>query len=332
MTQKKEEAAVAAMPQGFDRCADILRQHQMDGGAIANLEACAEAGIELVKGGVKSIAQEFALMCAMDDMQAMLLQSQRFCELAAKMQNNPEYFKTDNTQGYPMQTVVSCMVQARMRGLKWRGNHFNILQGRFYLTKEGVDYALSQMGIAHTVSFGTFKYGPKIPGAIDRNGRQMADVNTVDMPVTLYWEQDGRQCTKELVFNVRMNNGATVENIQGKCKARAFKWLYDYLVTKQGGSSFDAFVDEDPAAPAQTLIRQPERKELAQPETSPEREIETRVQDGLAAAGYIVDAHALLAWLAKKGTPVMTSDDCAELLSCLEGTVEAFYKANQEVA
>ncbi len=317
----------------------ILASHQVDTSLLASMDKCAEIGASLACQGARSIGEEFALVCAYDDLKGMMMGSRRLVDISMKMQNNPMYFKTDSREGYPVSTVVDCMIQARLMGLKWRGNQFNILQGRLYLTKEGADALISAMGVPHSAVVGSFTYGPVIKGGVDRNGRQMADVVTVDVPVSIYWQEEGKEMQKDLSFNIRMSANSTVDAVNGKAEAHAVKWLYKYLTSKAGISSaaFGEVDDSATASPSPVSSPSPApaidgrkagaRRLPARAKSEAEilkEQIKAKVQEALTRdACFEIRAYQLLEWLERRGTPVATMEDCSELLECLQGTVAA---------
>lgn len=317
----------------------ILASHQVDTSLLASMDKCAEIGASLACQGARSIGEEFALVCAYDDLKGMMMGSRRLVDIAMKMQNNPMYFKTDSREGYPVSTVVDCMIQARLMGLKWRGNQFNILQGRLYLTKEGADSLISAMGVPHSAVVGSFTYGPVLKGGVDRNGRQMADVVTVDVPVSVYWQEEGKEMQKDLSFNIRMSANSTVDAVNGKAESHAVKWLYKYLTSKAGISSaaFGEVDDSASASPVASPVSSPSpaidsrragaRRLPVRAKSEAEilkEQIREKVQDALTKdAEFEIRASQLLEWLERRGTPVSTMEDCSELLDCLQGTVAA---------
>lgn len=319
----------------------ILASHQVDTSLLASMDKCAEIGASLACQGARSIGEEFALVCAYDDLKGMMMGSRRLVDIAMKMQNNPMYFKTDSREGYPVSTVVDCMIQARLMGLKWRGNQFNILQGRLYLTKEGADSLISAMGVPHSAVVGSFTYGPVLKGGVDRNGRQMADVVTVDVPVSVYWQEEGKEMQKDLSFNIRMSANSTVDAVNGKAESHAVKWLYKYLTSKAGISSASFGEVDDSAiaspspvaspvsspAPAIDARKAGARRLPVRAKSEAEilkEQIREKVQEALSRDGeHRVRAYQLLEWLERRGTPVATMDDCSGLLECLQGTVAA---------
>ncbi len=308
----------------------ILASHQVDTSLLASMDKCAEIGASLACQGARSIGEEFALVCAYDDLKGMMMGSRRLVDIAMKMQNNPMYFKTDSREGYPVSTVVDCMIQARLMGLKWRGNQFNILQGRLYLTKEGADSLISAMGVPHSAVVGSFTYGPVLKGGVDRNGRQMADVVTVDVPVSVYWQEEGKEMQKDLSFNIRMSANSTVDAVNGKAESHAVKWLYKYLTSKAGISSASFGEVDDSAAPSPSAdgMSPAAPRSLPAPAKGAEETLKARIRDKVQEAlsrdgEHRVRAYQLLEWLERRGTPVATMDDCSELLECLQGTVAA---------
>ncbi len=266
-------------------CKSVLSQHQFDPAVIENLEACAEAGRALVAVGAKRLGSQIACALAMQDMQSLLLNGgPRMAALLDGMQNNPMYFKSD--QKYPATVVAECVTQACMLGLDIVGNQFNIIQGRFYLTKEGLDKLLCDMGVPHAVVCHPYRQGECIKGGVDRNGRQMADINMVVIPVTLSWMEGGKDFSQELEFQVRMNANTTPDNVNGKATRKAYKWLYDKISSQSGRASMFRVDDGD----ATDDRAQPPAQKAIQADANAARrkadpaEIERRVNEAITAS------------------------------------------------
>ncbi len=335
MVETTQQQAVPQVPAEVRReeevCKSVLSQHQFDPAVIENLEACAEAGRALVAVGAKRLGSQIACALAMQDMQSLLLNGgQRMAALLDSMQNNPMYFKAD--QKYPSTVVAECVTQACMLGLDVIGNQFNIIQGRFYLTKEGLDKLLCDMGIPHAVVCHPYRQGESIKGGVDRNGRQMADINMVIIPVTLSWMENGKDFTQELEFQVRMNANTTPDNVNGKATRKAYKWLYDKISSQSGrGAMFR--VDDGDASDAKA----PSPKAVAVDANAMRRkadpsEIERMVGEAIASVGATVNPRSLLEWLRLRGRPVRSMNDCNALCGRIEAVCEAFNNAESYAA
>lgn len=336
-SDSNSSASIAtAMP---DMCGMVLRTHEVDQSLMANLEACADTGRALMKQGVKRMGAQVAYCYAISDMKAMLLGSPKMVEFMAKAQNDPLFFRTDNPSGYPAATVAGCLVKASMAGLPWIGNLFNIIGGNFYLTKEGAEYILSDMGVPFYVDIVSIDEGRTIKGGVDRNGRQMADIKTVIVQMVPHWtDASGKDQWKQMSAEIRWNANATPDSVVGKAKCRAYKYIIDIVAReRKTGIAFDVTDGVVQAEiPAENLLTAAKdkaaRKEIAG--KSVQGMIEERIAGELSRMGANVLAKDLLSWLSMQGTPVKTMDDCERLVFSLEGAVEAFVtKMNeQEVA
>lgn len=60
-------------------------------------------------------------------------------KIMRSLQNTSVGFKTDKKEGYDDNTIKNCIIEAYMYGLRPTNNEFNILQGNFYVTKNGLD-------------------------------------------------------------------------------------------------------------------------------------------------------------------------------------------------
>lgn len=54
------------------------------------------------------------------------------------LENSSLGFKTDKTDGYPVNVIRTCLIESALNGFYWHGNEFNIIAGNTYFTKDGL--------------------------------------------------------------------------------------------------------------------------------------------------------------------------------------------------
>lgn len=152
------------------------------------------------------------------------------------LQNSPMGFLTDKPQGYDVDTVRACVIEAAIKGLDVIGNEFNIIAGRFYATKNGLNHMLRNIpGLAKNVT-------PGIPKML-REGEATVTVH-VD------WTYGGKHSEKDVEFAIRVNKGMGADAIIGKAKRKAYAWLYEEVTGNAAaeGDVTDTLVPVDAGA------------------------------------------------------------------------------------
>jgi hypothetical protein len=150
------------------------------------------------------------------------------------LQNTPLGFLTDKPQGgYPVEVVRDCVIVALLSGFKVTGNEFNVITGKFYMTKEGARARLlSWPGISNV--------------EIELGVPQVAGDKGALVEAVAKWRLDGRQhelaCTKPTAaldrdtrIPVRVNAGMGVDAILGK----AIRKLYARILERLTGMQLD---------------------------------------------------------------------------------------------
>ena len=130
------------------------------------------------------------------------------------LQNSALGFRTDKPNGYPVETVRDCLIEATMNGVYPVGNEFNIITGRAYITKEGYGRKLREIpGLAYSIV-------PGIPKAA--NGGAV-----IDMQVRASMGTEA--ISETLPVCVKVNSGMGADAIIGKATRKARKWLFERL-------------------------------------------------------------------------------------------------------
>lgn len=160
------------------------------------------------------------------------------------LQGNKLGFKTDKDDkgGYPEEVVKNCLVEAVLIGLQPTGNHFNIIAGNTYTTKEGFGYLLSN------ISGLSYKLIPQLPRIGDKSAAVV---------ITIKWSYKGVSCEETIDFPIKSNSYIGADGVIGKATRKARAWLY-YTVT--GSEISDGDVVDTEAEVVKTTIKQDEKK------------------------------------------------------------------------
>ena len=62
--------------------------------------------------------------------------------------------KNPNPVPYTLDVVRSCVIEALTKGVLATGNHFNIIAGSCYITREGYAYLLKKLGCKFIIEVG----------------------------------------------------------------------------------------------------------------------------------------------------------------------------------
>lgn len=148
-----------------------------------------------------------------------------------ELQNNPIGFLTDNQNGYNMDTVRDCLIEATLSGVFPVGNEFNIISGRCYITKAGFFHKLRD--------FPNFSWieTPDVPQLNRENTGAMVKVN-------LEWTLNKNKFERTLNLAIRVNRGMGPDAIIGKAIRKARAWLWTTITGQEvpEGESSDAVV------------------------------------------------------------------------------------------
>ncbi len=210
--------AVVKTPGGCDLQLAVPEQ------TIAALDDLAKQGI--VAGTVTSqFRRIFITGAVMYNMQQIL--TPQVMSNIMWLQNSPMGFLTDRPNGYGVDEVRACVIEAAVRGLDVLGNEFNILAGRFYATKNGLKHMLRNVpGLYKNVT-------PGIPKMCGENGAIIT--------MHLDWTYNGKHQEKDIEFAIRVNRGMGADAIIGKATRKAYAWLYEEVT---GNSAADGEVGD----------------------------------------------------------------------------------------
>lgn len=128
------------------------------------------------------------------------------------LQNTSIGFKTDNPNGYPVDVVRDCLIEATLKGVYPVGNEFNIISKQCYITKEGFGHKLKSIPCFRWMET------PAIPRNVGESGAVIK--------VQLDWLYNKEQNAKELELAIRVNRGMGADAIIGKAIRKARAWLF----------------------------------------------------------------------------------------------------------
>ena len=171
------------------------------------LQAIGEDGIILFE-------KAYVVANAITSIKTML--TDEYMKPIMELQNNKLGFKTDKQGGgYDLPTVKNCLIEAVLTGVQPTGNHFNIIAGNMYITKEGFGYLLKNIkGLKYDIVF-------DLPRIKDESAAVMA---------TITWNVNGQSQEKKIDFPVKINKYMGADAVIGKATRKARAWLF-YTVT-----------------------------------------------------------------------------------------------------
>lgn len=128
-------------------------------------------------------------------------------------------FKTDKDQGggYAEAVVKNCLIEAVLTGVQPFGNHFNIIAGNCYITKEGFGYLLG-----HTTGL-KYEVIPSLPRINQQSG-------SAAVLMKISWTlNDGPKQVREIDFAIKVNQYMGADAVIGKATRKARAWLFNNL-------------------------------------------------------------------------------------------------------
>lgn len=160
-----------------------------------------------------------------------------------RLQGNRLGFRTDKDRegGYSMPVVKNCLIEAVLMGVQPVGNHFNIIAGNSYITKEGFGYLLSN------VSGLSYEIIPQIPRIDYTKGSAVVDMK-------IRWKLNGDKWKEQTTSHpTKVNKMMGVDAIIGKATRKARKWLFETVTQSE-------FSDGDVTEDDQVIIESIEEK------------------------------------------------------------------------
>ena len=153
----------------------------------------------------------YVIATAIDKLKSLLTPD--YMKPIMSLQNQSNGFKTDELSGYGEQVVKKCLIDAVLIGVQPYGNHFNIIKGNTYITKEGFGYLLKNYkGLSYEII-------PSLP-RISKDGTSAAIV------MKIKWSIEGKSFEREIDFAVKCNAHMGADGVIGKATRKARAWLY----------------------------------------------------------------------------------------------------------
>lgn len=124
---------------------------------------------------------------------------------------------TKKGDGYPMEIVRECLIEATFLGLEVTGNQFNIIGGNMYPTREGFGALLDKMkGLKKNFTYTSISQPV---------GQKVANVK-----VRIDWQFEGETPKKqEIDFPIKSNEYTSYDALIGKAERKAKRWLYNTI-------------------------------------------------------------------------------------------------------
>lgn len=214
------------------------------------------------------------------------------------LQGTPLGFITDKDKdgGYPVAVVRECLIEAMLKGLQPINNEFNIISGRCYGARNGLERLVKDWpGLTD------LRWTPGVPQMAGEKGalvsmRATWKLGGRDMELyrgqTKRKNEKGEEEVEDTRIAVKVNSGMGPDAIIGKAERKMFKAIYSILtggkVSIEDGEAIDTVGEvvnskptPAPAEPSQDGKRikiggnkgaPPERKSEPAPESTPARE------------------------------------------------------------
>jgi acetylornithine deacetylase/succinyl-diaminopimelate desuccinylase-like protein len=165
-----------------------------------------------------------------------------------KLQGSSLGFRTDKDgdKGYPVAVVRDCLIEAVLRGVQPVGNHFNIIAGRCYITKEGFAYLLKKLP-----GFSDFRTMYGIPKSLTGGAIVACEAS---------WKFNGIPDRLECEIPIKVNAGMGSDAILGKAARKLMARVYAQ-VTGSEMTDGDASEAEVVTVRSERLKRQSEIQE-----------------------------------------------------------------------
>lgn len=160
---------------------------------------------------VASVASEIKNLLTSDYMKPIM-----------SLQGSKIGFKTDKdaSGGYPEPVVKACLIEAVLTGVQPIGNHFNIISGNCYITKEGFKYLLDNK--VHGLS--QWEVICDLPRIKDGSAACVANIT---------WVLNGKESSRQIDLPIKVNAGMGADAVIGKATRKARAWLYNTVSGKQ---------------------------------------------------------------------------------------------------
>ncbi len=224
-----------------------------------------------------------------------------------QLQNTALGFRTDKSkdskppqpEGYPVDVVKDCIIEASLRGLRPVGNEFNIISGRVYVTKEGFARLVREYpGLTD------LRLQPQVPRM--RDGGALVQFKAT-------WNLDGQPQSLEREYPVRVNAGMGADAIIGKATRKMLAAIYGQLTGSEHALREGDVTDLEPQRTSVSTLPLPPESTQDRPEmgTGPDAEIADACRTALSVAGddFTVDEITDRFYARAKDEPTRTAID-----------------------
>lgn len=166
--------------------------------------------------GMKGFQKAYLIAEAAGKLKSLL--TDEYMKPIMQLQGNRLGFKTDrdDKDGYKIEVVRNCLIEAVLTGVQPFGNQFNIIAGNCYITKEGFGYLLANFpGL-------TYEIIPSLP-------RVNPEKTSAAIVMKITWTLGGESKTREIDFPIRMNSFMGTDAVIGKATRKARAWLFNTI-------------------------------------------------------------------------------------------------------
>ena len=198
----------------------------------------------VLSSNVNGFQKAYVMSSAIDIIKAQL--SDEYMKPIMALQGSSLGFKTDQDtvkekvnnkwvtkkgEGYPMEIVRECLIEAIFLGLEVTGNQFNIIGGNTYPTREGFGALLDKMP--------NLKKNFEYKDIQQPSGQKVAYVT-----VFITWQIEGDSAKKQSIqFPIKSNEYTSYDALIGKAERKAKRWLFN---TIKGTDISDGDVNDIP--------------------------------------------------------------------------------------
>lgn len=207
------------------------------------LDKAAEQGL-LAQQQTSQFKRAFMIAEAVNELRNIM--SPKVMDSFMRLQNASIGFKTDRKDGYPLDTVRDCLIDATMNGVYCVGNEFNIISGQCYITKNGFGHKLRDIPDFSWIET------PGIPRCNEKGAI---------IEYQLEWWHKGKHFEKTLTLAIRVNAGMGTDAIIGKASRKARAWLYATVTGMEVG---DGDADDAAVIPAEEIKESPFEQQAAE--------------------------------------------------------------------
>lgn len=172
------------------------------------------------ENAITGFQRAYMLASATEQLREML--TPEYMAPIMKLQGSRLGFRTDKdkSDGYSMEQVKDCLIDAVLQGVQPSGNMFNIIAGNMYITKEGYHHLLSKVpNLRYQISF-------ELPRIKETSSAICAIIK---------WSFGGNERTEKLDIPIRVNTGMGTDAIIGKATRKARHWLYSTITGQDTG-------------------------------------------------------------------------------------------------